>query len=175
MTDATGERGEVNERLLAELVMRLAAASEASAVGLGVLSLTSVGSPVGQLTSDLAEELRGVVSTARFVGSALGLRDVAPVRRATCERLRWEWVASTGLLLDGDPRGRLAAECASALDRAAAVSCRFVELVAISNAAGYLHATAHLERRILSARARLEEARTRFDPLVTSRSGALAS
>jgi hypothetical protein len=160
---------------LADVVARLAAASDASAVGLGVLARTAPASAEGQLASDLAEELRGVVSTARFVGHALGLPDGGPARRATCERLRWEWVASIGVLLDGDPRVRLAAECSSALERAAAASCRLAALVAASNAVGYVHAAAHLERRILSVRARLEDARSGFAASGPSRTGVLAS
>jgi hypothetical protein len=160
---------------LADVVTRLTAASEASAVGLGVLARTAPASAGGQLAFDLAEELRGVVSTARFVGRALGLPDGAPARRATCERLRWEWVASTGVLLDGDPRRRLAAECASALARASTASGRLAELVAAANAVGYLHAAAHLERRILSVRARLEDARAGFAASGPSRTGVLAS
>lgn len=150
----------MNSAHLAELVARVSAAAETSIVGLGVLARCAPDSAEGRLAADLAEELRGVFSTARFVGNALGIAESPTARRSTCERLRWEWVASTGALLDGDPRRRLAAECGSALARAAAASSRMATLVAAAeSAAPYVHATAHLERRVRSAQARLEGAR----------------
>lgn len=41
----------------------------------------------------------------------LGSGGPAPRRAGMGERLRWEWLASTGALLDGNPERRLLAEC----------------------------------------------------------------
>jgi hypothetical protein len=52
---------------------------------------------------------RAVVTAARSQGI-----DARP-RARTCDRLRWEWLASTASVLDPTPDGRLASECARLL------------------------------------------------------------
>ena len=69
---------------VSDALARIASSTEGCVIGLGVLARASMGTPAAQLASDLAEELRGVVSTTRFVGVALGLLSEGPPRRSTC-------------------------------------------------------------------------------------------
>lgn len=158
---ATRARRERSVAALGEVLSRVAIAAEATIVGLAVLARHARDREAGaaKLAEELGEELRGVASTARFVGEALGLPLVAPARRSTCERLRWEWIASTGALLDGGPAGRLRVECVVALERTRGEAARLFELVQDEpSAAAASHLAEQLERRLKGALARLEAA-----------------
>lgn len=146
---------EVSLADVADALTRIASTSETCVVGLVVLARASSGTLAADVAEDLVEELRGVVSTTRFVGSALGVLPEDPPRRPTCERLRWEWLASTGALLDGDPRHRLAAECGVALERARVAAERLVVALDAAGVPAFVHAGAQLERRLSSAGLRL--------------------
>ncbi len=153
---------------LGDALARIAIAAEATIVGLGVLARHARDreAETAKLASELVEELHGVASTARFVGDVLGLALVPPARRSTCERLRWEWVASTGALLDGGPAVRLRAECAVTIERTRAEAARLGGLVARDpRATPVSHVAEQLERRLTSALVRLETAATGIEGL----------
>ncbi len=143
---------------LGDLLSRVATTSEACVVGLAVLARHGKDAPIATLAADLAEELRGVASTVRFVASALGLGEDVHVRRSTCERLRWEWLASTGSLVDGSPAGRLRAECLAVLARAAEAATRLRAATEAGTDRMPRATAAHVDERIRSAAARLEAA-----------------
>ncbi len=87
-----------------------------------------------------AEFLRVLFASAIALAEDLGI-DAHP-RKRTCDRLRWEWLASTATVVDGHADGRLLAECSRIL----------TEIVA-SGAASALGEEIALRLRMASAEA----------------------
>ena len=56
----------------------------------------------------------GLITEATIAAAAAVGIDARP-RARTCDRLRWEWLASTATVVDGSPDGRLLSECARIL------------------------------------------------------------
>lgn len=139
---------------LVELLERVAQAADATIAGLSVLARHAASGPLGALAGDVTEEMRGVVSTVRFVEGALGGEPQA-TRRSTCQRLRWEWLASTGALLDGSPVPRLRSECLATLARATEAAERLADAVAGGQVPAALRVADQLCERLRSAGERL--------------------
>lgn len=95
--------------LVVDRVHRLAASCTAVAAGFEACTRHAKGSGIVETAERLAVEHRALAEDITRLATNLG----APVRRtaATCEHLRWEWLASTGSSLDGAPDERLLAEC----------------------------------------------------------------
>ena len=78
----------------------------------------------------------------------------AEARSRTCERLRWEWLASTATVVDGVPDGRLLSECARILANALESATRVDDLgdgiaarLLVASAEAYSLASALRHRR----------------------------
>lgn len=95
--------------LVVDRVHRLAASCTAVAAGFEACTRHAKGSGLVETAERLALEHRALAEDITRLATNLG----TPLRRtaATCERLRWEWLASTGASLDGVPDDRLLAEC----------------------------------------------------------------
>jgi hypothetical protein len=97
---------------------KVAQACAALAAGLDVWAKHLDDAAARAAARDLALEHRALVPLlASETGAFAGAAAAAFVPR-TCDRLRWEWLASTSALLDGAPDARLLAECARLVDDA---------------------------------------------------------
>lgn len=86
------------------------------------------------------------------VSAARGLGIDARPRARTCDRLRWEWLASTAMVVDGSADGRLLDECARVLadvDASAAVALgeELAARLRLASAEAYSLASAVAQRR----------------------------
>jgi hypothetical protein len=72
-----------------------------------------------------AASLRSLVQAT--IEIARSLQTNAGPRARTGERLRWEWLASTAMVVDGAAEGRLLSECARILGDAVALTRRGVD------------------------------------------------
>jgi len=133
-----------------EAARSIATACNAAAVGFELCARRTQDATIAVAAQNAAAHLRSLFHVTIEAAAAKGI-DARP-RARTCDRLRWEWLASTATVLDGVPEGRLLAECArllAAVDAAGAVelgggiAARFQ----IASAEAYSLATASLQRR----------------------------
>lgn len=95
-----------------------AAAAEAAAQGLAVCARRARSREIAEQSALLGEAMRTAAERAKELVPG-GVR-----RPTTSERLRWEWLASTGSLLDGGAERRLAGELARHLTIASEAAAR---------------------------------------------------
>lgn len=87
-----------------EHLRRIAEAAQAASIGFDVCARRAC-------TKDLAERMTWLADEARAIAERAAAKVPGGVRRpTTSERMRWEWLASTAALIDGEADGRLAAE-----------------------------------------------------------------
>ncbi len=91
----------------------IASACSAAAVGFQLCASRTEVDTIAVAARNAASFLRSLQEATVEVAKALGI-DARP-RARTCDRLRWEWLASTAMILDGAPDERLATECARIL------------------------------------------------------------
>jgi hypothetical protein len=103
-----------------DALLAVAAACSAAAVGFELCAGRTRAAAIAVAAASAAKVVRhlhgAALDCARHEGAVL------PPRARTCERLRWEWLASTGMVVDGDPDMRLLEECARILAAALAVA-----------------------------------------------------
>jgi hypothetical protein len=88
-------------------------ACAAAATGFELCARRTGDEMIGVAARSAASHLRALVEGAVLAAAACGI-DATP-RSRTCERLRWEWLASTAMVVDGDADYRLFSECARIL------------------------------------------------------------
>lgn len=88
----------------------------AAAIGFDVCAARTRDATTAVAARSLAGLLRSLQRAVVTAARAAGI-DARPKAR-TCDRLRWEWLASTGSVLDGAPERRLAGECVRVLSDA---------------------------------------------------------
>jgi hypothetical protein len=103
---------------------RLAAECARTALGLDACVKHARQRTNAERAAAAAAEIRTI--TEELAALAVGFGVELRVAEPTCERLRWEWLASTAGLLDGAPDERLFAECA----RAHRGACEAAEVLA---------------------------------------------
>jgi hypothetical protein len=91
---------------IADVALAITSACTAAAVGFELCALRTHDETIAVAATNAAAFLRSLASETGV--------DARP-RARTCDRLRWEWLASTGTVLDGAPDRRLASECARLL------------------------------------------------------------
>jgi hypothetical protein len=101
---------------VADALRRLASGCAAAAVGFEACAKHAVDDQLRFAVQGLAIDLRTAADRADTLGAAFGVERRRGPR--TCERLRWEWLASSGKLLDGAPDARLLVESERLLDAA---------------------------------------------------------
>lgn len=107
-TTAPGALGKAGEAALA-----LATACDVAADGFELCARRTRDETIAVAVQSAAAFLRALVDATVAAAAARGI-DARP-RRRTCERLRWEWLASTATVVDGTPCARLLSECARTL------------------------------------------------------------
>lgn len=113
---------------MVDALRRVAEACAAAAVGLDACAKHAHDRALAGESSELAREHRALADELAGVAASLG---AGARRSSTCERLRWEWLASTAGVLDGAPDTRLFTECL----RTQECACHCAEL-AIAAASG---------------------------------------
>jgi len=96
--------------LILERMRRLTSASAALSAGFDACAKHGRSPHIVDSARALTQEHRSLVSAIACLSILVGAH--ARPAAATCERLRWEWLASTATLLDGTPDARLVTECA---------------------------------------------------------------
>ena len=133
-----------------EAALSIATACNAAVGGFDLCARRTQDETIAVAAQNAAAHLRSLFHATIEAAAAKGI-DARP-RARTCDRLRWEWLASTATVLDGAPDRRLLSECArllAAVDPAGAVelgegiAARFL----IASAEAYSLATATLHRR----------------------------
>jgi hypothetical protein len=113
--------------------------------------VADVAASLSTLHRAIADELAAFLATARAS---------VPRTKSTCsERLRWEWLASTGLLVDGAPERPVLADCAR-IERAAEDHVVALRDEASRLALLELRQLATILQRARAASLRLDHART---------------
>jgi hypothetical protein len=97
----------------ADAALTMTSACSAAAVGFELCALRTRDETISVAAKNAAAFLRSLGGATENAARAKGI-DARP-RSRTCDRLRWEWLASTATVLDGSPDGRLASECARLL------------------------------------------------------------
>ncbi len=97
-----------------EAALSIAAACIAASGGFDLCARRTQDETIAVAAASAAAHLRVLFDATVAAAAATGI-DARP-RARTCDRLRWEWLASTATVLDGAPDARLLAECARILD-----------------------------------------------------------
>ena len=96
-----------------EAALSIATACNAAAGGFDLCARRTQDETIAVATRNAAGFLRSLSEATIAAAAARGI-DARP-RARTCDRLRWEWLASTATVVDGTPDGRLLSECARIL------------------------------------------------------------
>jgi hypothetical protein len=109
--------GAAPQRPPEELARRIASLAASLATGASVWAKHASDVAIASEARAIADEQRVAAEEARAVAAASrpGVR--------TCERLRWEWLLSTAVLLDGGAGPRLRTECLRLIDEAERAAC----------------------------------------------------
>lgn len=94
---------------LESVAVAITTACDAAAVGLDVCARRTSDELTFVAAKSAAAFLRELSAATVEAAEARGV-SVRP-RSRTCDRLRWEWLASTATIVDGSPDARLLAEC----------------------------------------------------------------
>jgi hypothetical protein len=94
-------------------------ACTAAAIGFDVCAQKTRDEAITVAAARESASLRCVAEEIIAVVAAHGVD--ARARKRTCDRLRWEWLASTGMVLDGRPETRLLSECGRILEALPAI------------------------------------------------------
>ena len=97
-----------------EAALSIAAACIAASGGFDLCARRTQDETIAVAAASAAAHLRVLFDATVAAAAATGIE--ARPRARTCDRLRWEWLASTATVLDGAPDARLLAECARILD-----------------------------------------------------------
>ncbi len=103
----------VPNEAIAEGAVAITAACSAAIAGFELCASRGRDSRIAVAAKNASEALRVLFASVITAADDLGI-DAHP-RRRTCDRLRWEWLASTATVIDGHPEGRLLSECARVL------------------------------------------------------------
>ncbi|MBX3205034.1 MAG: hypothetical protein KF764_08185 [Labilithrix sp.] len=98
---------------LPDVAFAIVSACSAAAAGFDLCARRADDETIAVAARSAASFLRALLDATVAVARGHGV-EVRP-RARTCERLRWEWLASTATVLDGSPSGRLLSECARIL------------------------------------------------------------
>jgi hypothetical protein len=98
---------------IADSAVAITTACSAAIAGFEVCARRSRDARTAVAARNASEALRVLFAAAIVAAEDLGI-DAHP-RKRTCDRLRWEWLASTATVVDGNPDGRLLSECARVL------------------------------------------------------------
>jgi hypothetical protein len=98
---------------LAESALSVTSACAAAAAGFELCARRTRDATIGVAAASAAGVVRAL-SASIVTGAEARHIDARP-RPRTCDRLRWEWLFSTGTVVDGHPERRLLAECARIL------------------------------------------------------------
>ena len=98
---------------LPDAALAVASACNAASVGFDLCARRTQDERIAVAAKSAARFLRSLLDATIAAASTWGI-DARP-RARTCERLRWEWLASTATVVDGCPDVRLIAECARIL------------------------------------------------------------
>jgi hypothetical protein len=101
-----------HEESVASYVGLVSAASSA-VIGFDLCARRTRDKTIAVAAENAAASLRSLVEATTEIGG--GLQANAAPRARTGERLRWEWLASTAMVVDGAAEGRLLSECARIL------------------------------------------------------------
>ncbi len=139
----------------AEIALSIATACNAAAGGFDLCARRTQDETIAVAAENAATFLRSLSEATVAAAAAWGV-DARP-RARTCDRLRWEWLASTGAVVDGSPDARLLSECTrilasvdatAASELGAAIAARFrfasAEAYSLATAAQRQHATVAL-------------------------------
>jgi hypothetical protein len=94
----------------------MTAAFSTAAIGFELLSRRTRDASVAVAVESAAHHLRSLLDVAVTAAAHRGI-DARP-RARTKDRLRWEWLASTAVVVDGESDRRLLSECARILGEA---------------------------------------------------------
>lgn len=100
-------------RELAERAIAITTACNAAIAGFEVCARRSRDARTAVAACNASEALRALYASAIVAAADRGI-DAHP-RKRTCDRLRWEWLASTAMVVDGSSDMRLLSECARIL------------------------------------------------------------
>ncbi len=98
---------------VAEVALAIASACAACVAGLELCARRTRDEKIAVAARDAAGSLRSLQEATIAAAAARGV-DARP-RARTCDRLRWEWLASTATVVDGSADARLLSECARIL------------------------------------------------------------
>ncbi|MDB4934127.1 MAG: hypothetical protein JWP87_1099 [Labilithrix sp.] len=147
-----------------DLLRRVAAASSSLALGFEVTARNAREERFAEETAWLAALHR---SLSEEIAAAVGSAGLAPPRtKPTCgERLRWEWLASAGRLIDGASDARLVAECARIQREADGAAASLID-DPLARAAPTLRRMLAALERVRAAGARVARTALPLDPVV---------
>lgn len=97
----------------ADAALAIATACNAASVGFDLCARRTQDETIAVAATNAAAFLRSLSEVTVAAAASKGI-DAQP-RARTCDRLRWEWLASTASVVDGEPDGRLLSECARIL------------------------------------------------------------
>lgn len=125
-TTRSDEPGEVLTRSVfgktAGAALAITSACTAAAVGFDLCAARTHDETIAVAAKNAAAFLRSLGQATEAAARAKGIE--ARPRERTCDRLRWEWLASTATVLDGSSDARLAGECARLLSEVDVASGR---------------------------------------------------
>lgn len=135
---------------LPDAALAMVSACNAAAVGFDLCARRTDDETIAVAARSAAACVRALAGAT--VSAARGLGIDARPRVRTCDRLRWEWLASTAMVVDGSADGRLLAECARILAEAdASAAVAFGEEIAarlrLASAEAYSLASAVAQHR----------------------------
>lgn len=113
-------------RALVETALAITSSCDAAIAGLELCAHRTRDHTIAVAASSAADFLRALVDATISAAEERGID--ARVRARTCDRLRWEWLASTATVVDGTPDGRLLTECARVLSDALTAANRVEDL-----------------------------------------------
>jgi hypothetical protein len=105
---------------VAEAALAIASACGAVVAGLDMCARRTRDEKIAVAARNAAGSLRALQEATIVAAAARGV-DARP-RARTCDRLRWEWLASTATVVDGNADARLLSECARILADAVATT-----------------------------------------------------